>query len=90
MRVLRSRAFERTGCGPTAARYRDLWQTEWLFGTVFCLALCRSNAASRPAGSMPAAIRTPAGNKENRVQKKLVKEKNGSEVHTEFLHHRAH
>jgi hypothetical protein len=89
MRVHGNRAFERTGCGP---RLRDTAICGKLndCSARFLPCICRSNAASRPAGSMPAAIRTPAGNKENRVQKKLVKEKNGSEVHTEFLHHRAH
>jgi hypothetical protein len=38
---------------PTAARYRDLWQTEWLFGTVFALRLsfeCGKQARREYAG----------------------------------------
>src|SRR5260370_4040997 len=61
----------------------ELWQTECLYGTVFALraSLVRKQQARRknrgPFESCPPL-------------RKLVSEKNGPEVHSKFLHHRAH
>jgi hypothetical protein len=64
---------------------RELWQTECSFGTVFRLrvSLVRMQQARREKASRRSEL-LPV------TEQKPVTGKNGSEVHTEFLHHRAH
>jgi hypothetical protein len=62
----------------------ELWQTDGLFGTVFRLRelfVCGKQARRENATRRFKLLL---------VTEKTGNRKNGSEVHTEFLHHRAH